>query len=187
MKNIAIFASGNGSNAEAIARYFTGNESVRLKFVLSNKADAYVHQRMERLGIPSYTISKEVWKNPQPIIEMLQKEEIDMIVLAGFLSKIESPILSAYKGRIVNIHPSLLPKYGGKGMWGLHVHEAVIAAKEKETGITVHFVTEDLDGGEIIFQAPCRVLPNDTPEVLAARVRIIEHRYYPLVIYNLLT
>lgn len=186
MKNIAVFASGDGSNAEAIARYFTGSDKVCLKFVLSNRENAYVHQRMARLGIPSYTFPKDDWNEPHKIVGMLQDADIDLVILAGFLAKIEKPLTTAYKGRIINIHPSLLPKYGGKGMWGHHVHEAVLAAGEKQSGITIHTVTEVVDGGEILFQATCKVLPSDTPDTLASRVHSLEHTYYPLVIANLL-
>lgn len=182
MKSIAIFASGSGSNAEAIARYFATSEDVCVKCVLSNRATAGVHDRMARLGVPSLTFSKEEWAEAKNIVDFLQKEQIDIIVLAGFLCMIEKPILTAFSGRILNIHPSLLPKYGGKGMWGHHVHEAVIAAGEKESGITIHMVTDEVDGGEILFQARCEVLPDDTPDTLAERIHALEHLHYPKVI-----
>lgn len=187
MKNIAIFASGNGSNAEAIARYFVGNDNVCVKCVLTNKQNAGVHQRMKYFGIPSYTFSKEEWTEANKIIELLHDENIHFIALAGFLAKIEKNIISAYSGKIVNIHPSLLPKYGGKGMWGHHIHEAVLAAGEKHSGITIHYIDEKIDGGEILFQTSCDVLSEDTPESLANRIHILEHLHYPKVIEQILS
>ncbi len=186
MKNIAIFASGNGSNAEAIVRYFANNEDVCVKCVLTNKHSAGVNQRMLSLGIPTYFFNKEEWIETGKILEKLQNENIHFIVLAGFLAKIEHPIISMYSGRMVNIHPSLLPKYGGKGMWGHHIHEAVISAGEKQSGITIHYIDEHIDGGEILFQTSCEVLPDDTPESLANRIHTLEYKYYPKVIEQIL-
>lgn len=186
MKNIAIFASGDGSNAEAIAKHFITNKVARVKIVLSNREKAGVHERIKTLGIPSLTFSKDEWKDCTAILSLLQENDIDLIVLAGFLCMIESPLIKAYKGRIINIHPSLLPKYGGAGMWGLHVHNAVIAAREKESGITIHYVTEEVDGGEIIYQVSCPVKPDDTAETLASRIHVLEHTHYPSVIEKIL-
>lgn len=182
MKNIAIFASGNGSNAEAIARYFADSDEVCVKCVLSNRKTAGVHERMAGMGVPSVTFPKEEWNDGREIVDFLQKEEIDLIVLAGFLCKIESAITSAFSGRILNIHPSLLPKYGGKGMWGHHVHEAVLSAGETQSGITIHEVTDEVDGGKILFQAVCEVRPDDTPDTLASRIHALEHQHYPKII-----
>lgn len=186
MKNIAIFASGNGSNAEAIARYFANNKNICVKCVLSNRHNAGVHQRMEQLNIPSYSFSKKEWQDAHKITDFLIKENIELIVLAGFLAKIEKPILSAFQGNIINIHPSLLPKYGGKGMWGHHIHEAVIAAGETQSGITIHYIDENIDEGRIIFQTSCDVLPGDTPDTLAERIHKLEHRYFPEIIEKIL-
>ena len=186
MRNIAIFASGDGSNAEAIVRYFADSDMVRVKCVLSNRKAAGVHQRMERLGVLSVVFSKEAWNDCNDILKFLKNENINIIVLAGFLAKIELPILQTYENRIINIHPSLLPKYGGAGMWGHHIHEAVLAAGETQSGITIHMVTEKIDGGEILFQAVCDVLPDDTPDTLAARIHALEHNHYPRVIERLL-
>ena len=186
MKNIVIFASGNGSNAEAIVRYFAGSDKVKVRFVLSNRAKARVHERMASLNIPTFTFPKEKWQSATEIVDMLLHEQIDLIILAGFMSKIETPITTAFSGRIINIHPSLLPRHGGQGMWGRHVHEAVIASGDKSSGITIHQVSEEIDGGEILFQASCEVLPDDTPETLAERVHKLEHKYYPKVIEQLL-
>jgi phosphoribosylglycinamide formyltransferase-1 len=186
MKNIAIFASGDGSNAEAIVKHFANSITTCVKVVLSNRQKAGVHDRIKALGIPTLTFSKDEWKDCSKILSTLQKNDIDLIVLAGFLCMIEAPLIEAYKGKIINIHPSLLPKYGGPGMWGHHVHEAVITAGEKESGITIHHVTKEVDGGEIIFQASCEVKPNDTAEALASRIHLLEHKHYPLVIEQLL-
>lgn len=187
MKRIAIFASGSGTNAEAIARHLVGNHDIEVACVLSNRANAGVHERMKAFGIPTYTLPKEVWNEAQPIVEMLQKEHIDLIVLAGFMRKIETPLTTAYAGRIINIHPSLLPRHGGPGMYGHHVHEAVLAAGDTESGITIHYVDEQIDGGEIIFQARCEVRPDDTPDSLANRIHVLEHRHFPETIVKLLS
>ena len=182
MINIAVFASGNGSNAENIIRYFKDNEEMRVALVLSNNQNAYVHTRAKNLGVPSYTFSKEEFDKGDPVLQKLREYQIDFIVLAGFLLKVSDPILKAYPQRIINIHPALLPKYGGKGMYGDRVHRAVIQAGDKESGITIHFVNEQYDEGEVIFQARCPVLPSDTPEELAQRVHKLEYEYYPQVI-----
>ena len=187
MKRIAIFASGSGTNAEAIARHLAGNPHIEVACVLSNRANAGVHERMKAFDIPTYTLAKEVWSEAHPIVEMLQKENIDLIVLAGFMRKIESPLTTAYAGRIINIHPSLLPRHGGPGMYGHHVHEAVLAAGDSESGITIHYVDEQIDGGEIIFQAHCEVRSDDTPDSLAERIHVLEHRHFPVVVEELLT
>lgn len=186
MKNIAIFASGEGSNAEAIAKYFANSDIARVKAVLSNREDAGVHTRMASLGIKTVTFSRREWDECQRILYTLKEESIDFIALAGFLCCIGSPIIEVFEGKIINIHPSLLPKFGGKGMWGKHVHEAVIAAKEKESGITIHYVTKEIDGGTIIFQAKCPASADDTAETLANRVHELEYRHYPEVIEKLL-
>lgn len=187
MKRIAIFASGSGTNAEAIARHFADNDNIQVTCVLSNRANAGVHQRMQPFGIPTFTLDKETWNAATPIVDMLQEQNIDLIVLAGFMRKIETPLTTAFARRIVNIHPSLLPLHGGAGMYGHHVHEAVLAAGDTESGITIHYVDEMIDGGEIIFQARCEVLPDDTPDTLADRIHILEHRHFPQVIEQLLS
>ena len=182
MIKIAVFASGNGSNAENIIRYFKDNEEIRVALIISNKANAYVHTRAKNWGVPSYTFSKDEFEKGDPILEKLREYQIDFIVLAGFLLKIPDSILKAYPQRIINIHPALLPKYGGKGMYGDHVHKAVLQAGEKESGISIHYVNERYDEGDIIFQARCPVLPSDTCEELAQRVHRLEYEYYPQVI-----
>lgn len=185
--NVAIFASGNGSNAQKIIEYFSGNSHIKIALVLSNKKDAFVIQRAKKLNIPSFAFTASELKDTTKIQDKLKEYKIGFIVLAGFMIKIPDTLIKMYSGRIINIHPALLPKYGGKGMFGEHVHQAVINAKEKESGITIHFVNESYDEGKIIFQARCEVKENDTPEKLAAKIHELEHRYYPEIIEKVIT
>ena len=187
MKNIAIFASGSGTNAENMARYFANNELIKVALVLSNHVDAGVHARVNAWGVPSFTFSKEEFAAATPILAKLAEYAVDFIVLAGFMSKIPDALLDAFPDRIVNIHPALLPKFGGKGMYGHHVHEAVLAAGESESGITIHYVNAHYDEGKILFQAACPVLTDDTPDTLAQRVHQLEYAHYPRVVEQLLT
>ena len=182
MKKIAIFASGSGSNAENIIQYFAQKPQFCVKSVFCNVPDAYVLERAKKYRIPSFVFNREEFRNPDKVFRQLQEQEIDFIVLAGFLWLMPSFITAAWPNKIVNIHPALLPAYGGKGMYGHHVHEAVIAAGEKESGITIHYVNDHYDQGAIIFQAKCPVLPTDTPADLAARVHELEYRYFPQII-----
>ena len=186
MKNIAIFASGSGTNAENMARYFANSESIKVTVVLSNHAHAGVHARVNALGVPSFTFSKEEFASVAPILAKLTEYAVDFVVLAGFMSKIPDALLDAFPDRVVNIHPALLPKFGGKGMYGHHVHEAVLAAGETESGITIHQVNAHYDEGKILFQATCPVLPADTPDTLAQRVHQLEYAHYPQVVEQLL-
>ena len=186
MKNVAIFASGSGTNAENIARYFSKSETVKVAVVLSNNKNVGVHDRVNKLGIPSFVFSRDEFVEGTPILAKLAEYQIDLIVLAGFMNKISDTLLNAYPGKIINIHPALLPKHGGKGMYGMHVHEAVVAAGEKESGITIHYINENYDEGDIIFQAKCEVLPADTPEEVATKVHALEYAHYPHVIDDLL-
>lgn len=186
MKNVAIFASGSGTNAENIARYFSKSETVKVAVVLSNNKNVGVHARVNNLGIPSFVFSRDEFVEGTPILAKLAEYQIDLIVLAGFMNKISDTLLTAYPGKIINIHPALLPKHGGKGMYGMHVHEAVVAAGEKESGITIHYINENYDEGDIIFQAKCEVLPADTPEEVATKVHALEYAHYPHVIDDLL-
>lgn len=186
-RNIAIFASGNGTNAENIIKYFSGNKDIKVKIVMANKADAFVLERAHRLGIPTLYINREQWADATHILTLLHEQQIDFIVLAGFLARIPDALLHAYPNRIVNIHPSLLPKFGGKGMYGNKVHEAVVTAGETESGITIHYLNEHYDEGQIIAQYRCPVLPDDTPQDVATRVHALEYEYYPKVIEQLLT
>lgn len=179
---IALFASGSGSNAENIIRYFQNDEKFIFPLIISNKADAYVHERAKNLNVPSYTFSKEDFVSGEKILDFLKQNEVDAIVLVGFLLKIPQTLIDAYPGKIINIHPALLPKYGGKGMYGDRVHLAVKAAGEKESGITIHYVNENYDEGNIIFQAKCAVESNDEPEMIAEKVHKLEYEYFPKVI-----
>lgn len=181
-KNIAIFASGSGSNAENIIRYFQGNDSVQVSLILSNKSDAYVLERAHRLKVPSNVFPKEDWLAGDEILAVLQEHRIDFVVLAGFLIRVPNLLLYAYPNKIINIHPALLPKFGGKGMYGDCVHKAVVAAGEKVSGITIHYINERYDEGNTIFQATCPVLPEDTSEEVAKKVHALEYKYFPLVI-----
>ncbi|MFV0470892.1 MAG: phosphoribosylglycinamide formyltransferase [Paludibacteraceae bacterium] len=181
-KNIAIFASGSGSNAENIIQYFGNSNRFSFPLIVSNRADAYVHERAKTFGIPSFTFSKEDFLKGDKILQLLDSHRIKFIVLAGFLLKISPTILAAFPNKIINIHPALLPKYGGKGMYGPHVHEAVKAAKERESGITIHYVNENYDEGNIIFQAKCAIDKSDTPNDIATKVHQLEYEYFPKVI-----
>ncbi len=186
MIKLAIFASGSGSNAENIVEYFKGDNSVAISLIISNKEDAYVHQRAKKLNIESATFSKNDFYTTDKVLEFLQQKNIDFIILAGFLLKVPTNLLAAYPDKIINIHPALLPKYGGKGMYGDNVHKAVVAAGETESGITIHYVNENYDEGAIIFQAKCPVLANDTYEDVANKVHALEYKHFPEVIEKLL-
>ena len=184
-KNIAIFASGNGSNAENIVRYFRTRQTAAVALVLANRPDAYVLQRAQRLEVPAFYCPKADWVDGRPILELLRAHKVDFVALAGFLLRVPDNVLHAYQGRMVNIHPSLLPKFGGKGMYGDRVHQAVLEAGEAESGITIHYTTERYDEGAIVCQRTCPVLPADTPDTLAQRVHALEYDTYPAVIERL--
>lgn len=181
MKKIAILASGEGTNAERIIRYFLERRTAEVALVITNKAQAGVLKRTERLSVPSLVLTAQEIAGGEAL-EALHRHAIDFVVLAGFLLKVPDTVLHDYPNKIVNIHPALLPKFGGKGMYGSRVHEAVIAAGEKESGITIHYINEHYDEGNILFQAACPVLPDDTPETLAARVHGLEYEHFPRVI-----
>ena len=185
MIDIAIFASGSGSNAENIADYFRSSADIQVSLIISNKRDAYVHERARKLGIPSLTFSKEAFDEGTPLLETLRAYHTDFIVLAGFLLKVSQPLLDAYPNRIVNIHPALLPAYGGRGMYGERVHRAVVDAGETASGITIHYVNAHYDEGHIIFQATCKVEADDTPDDVAGKVHLLEYAHYPEVIASL--
>lgn len=185
-KRIAIFASGSGSNCENLIRYFEGSEMVECALVVSNKSDAYVLERAQRLGVPTAVMPKAQLNDPEAMLPLLKKYDIDFIVLAGFLPLVPNFLLDAFPRRIVNLHPALLPKYGGKGMWGHHVHEAVKAASETETGMTVHWVTPVCDGGDIIAQYKCEIAPTDTVEDIAEKEHQLEMRYFPEVVERII-
>jgi len=183
--NIAILASGSGSNAENIIQYFSESEKFIFPLIISNKLNAYVHERAKKLQIPSVTFSKEDFLDGNKVLDCLKEYEIDCIVLAGFLLKIPQVLIDAFPNKIINIHPALLPKYGGKGMYGHFVHEAVAASGDHESGITIHYVNGNYDEGNIIFQAKCPVLSTDTPDIIAEKVHELEYAYFPKVIEEL--
>ncbi|RYY83574.1 MAG: phosphoribosylglycinamide formyltransferase [Chitinophagaceae bacterium] len=183
---IAVFASGSGSNAERLMERFRDHPSIEVALLLCNKPGAGVLARAERFAVPTLLIERERFFRGDAYLPELQQAGITFIGLAGFLWKVPAPIIEAYRGRIVNIHPALLPSYGGKGMWGAHVHAAVLSAGDAESGITIHYVDEHYDNGAHLFQARCPVLPGDTPETLAARVHELEHRHFPEVVERLL-
>ena len=183
---IAVFASGNGSNAQRLAEFFHEDGSATVSVIYANKPDAFVLERARRLGIPSIIFNRKILYETDDLLKDLQSRSIDWIVLAGFLWLMPDYLLRAFSGRIVNIHPALLPEYGGKGMYGMKVHEAVIAAGETESGITIHLVNEQYDEGKVIFQARCTVEPHDTPESLAQKIHELEYEYFPQVIKNLI-
>jgi len=182
MKNIAIFASGSGTNAENIISYFSTRNTAKVALVLSNKHDAFVLKRAAKHNIKSVFFDRADFYHSDRVLGLLKSERIDFIVLAGFLWLVPVNLLQNYKGRIINIHPALLPSYGGKGMYGIRVHEAVIENHEKESGITVHYVNENYDEGNIIFQTRCNVEPDDTPDSLATKIHALEYQYFPRII-----
>jgi len=187
MQHIAIFASGNGTNAQRIVEYFIDSVKVNICRIYSNKPDALVLKRAANFGIPTTVFSRYDFYHSDEILHLLEVEKIDLIVLAGFLWLIPENLLKAFPNRIINIHPALLPKYGGKGMYGMRVHEAVIKSGDKKSGITIHLVNEKYDEGRIIRQVKCPVLPDDTPESLATKVHALEYQYFPRVIENVLS
>jgi phosphoribosylglycinamide formyltransferase-1 len=186
MKKIVIFASGSGTNAENIIRYFDGSKLAKVVKVFTNKADAQVIQRAKNFNIGTEIFSKNDLETGK-VLQEINTIQPDLIVLAGFLLKFPETIVAAYPDKIINIHPALLPKYGGKGMYGMHVHEAVVQNKEKETGITIHYVNENYDEGNSIFQKEVAVLNSDTPELVAAKIHELEQEHFPVVIEKLLT
>lgn len=186
MKKIAVFASGNGSNAQAIAEYFSKENEARVIMILSNRKDAFVIQRAADLSIPTIIFNRSEFYDTDKITNYLIGQNIDLVVLAGFLWLLPSSLVKAFPNRIVNIHPALLPKFGGKGMYGHFVHEAVVASGDTESGITIHFVNECYDEGQIIFQARCTVDPLDTADSLAAKIHELEYAHFPRVIDEVL-
>lgn len=185
-KRLAIFASGSGSNAEKIAEYFKNHPNIEISLILSNNPQAGVIARARKFQIPVVLFDKKTFYDTKRIVELLQNQHIDLVVLAGFMMLIPEAMVQAFPNRIINIHPALLPKYGGKGMYGHFVHEAVVAAQESESGITIHYVNEHYDEGTIIFQASCPVSPTDTPEDVAKKVQVLEHQHFPEVVEQVL-
>lgn len=185
MKRLSIFVSGNGTNLQRIAEYFKGNPEVEIANVVCNNPQAYAIERAKNLGIPVRMVNRAEFNSPEFTQEMVDLQ-LDLIVLAGFLWKIPASLIQAYPHRIVNIHPALLPKYGGKGFYGEHVHEAVVAAKEAFSGITIHYVNEIYDNGEIVLQAYTALEPGETPDSLAAKIHKLEQAYFPVAIEQLI-
>ncbi|MEG1553900.1 MAG: phosphoribosylglycinamide formyltransferase [Rikenellaceae bacterium] len=183
MKNIAIFASGAGSNAENIITSFSDFKSIKVSLILCNNLSAGVIERAKRLNVPCVVFNRDEFKNGR-VEEILKNYKIDFIVLAGFLWLVPKSIISLYEKKIINIHPALLPKYGGKGMYGDRVHEAVYEAKEKQSGITIHYVNENFDDGDIIFQATVLISDTDTANDIANKVHALEYKYFPEIIAN---
>ena len=186
MKRIAIFASGSGSNAENLISYFQDNPGITVAKVLTNNPKAKVLERCMRLKVSALSFNKIAFSETNHVLNLLKSSEIDLIVLAGFLWKIPEFIIASFPNKIINIHPALLPKYGGKGMYGIHVHRAIINNKETESGITIHYVNEHYDEGAIIFQANCNVLVNDTVENVASKIHELEMKHFPKVIEKIL-
>lgn len=191
MKNtkvkVAIFASGSGTNAENLIHYFHDHPCISIALVVSNNAGAYVLERARKQNVPTAIIPKALWKEEDQTHGLLKKHEIDFIVLAGFLLLLPGWLLKHFERRIINIHPSLLPDYGGKGMYGQNVHRAVIAAGEKKSGITIQYIDAEYDKGDIIFQQSCEVKDDDTPKSLEERIHDLEHKHFPVVTENVIS
>ena len=186
MIQIALFSSGNGTNAENIAKYFDKSTQIEVSLLVSNKQDAYVHQRAKALNIPSYSFTKEEIMQGSQLLKLLFDYDIDYIILAGFLLKVPDLLLEKFPNKILNIHPALLPKYGGKGMYGDRVHKKVIEMGDSKSGITIHYVNDKYDEGEIIFQISCDILPQDTYEDVAKKVHKLEYAHFPCVVENVI-
>lgn len=186
-KNIALFVSGTGSNARKIIEYFQNNNQVNCPLLISNKSTAPALQMATEHGLETMVLNRSDFYESEHLLSVLEKYDIHLLVLAGFLWLVPPYLVAAYPGAIINIHPALLPKYGGKGMYGSHVHQAVKAAGETESGITIHYVNEQYDEGDIIFQARCPLQPDDSPDQIAQRVLQLEHRYFAPTIEQLLT
>lgn len=184
VKRIALFASGSGTNAENIINYFADNEQIKVDSLWSNKPDAFALKRAEKLGVDTFVFTRRELNETGEVVTKLKERKIDLIVLAGFLWLIPEELINNFT--ILNIHPALLPKYGGKGMYGMKVHQAVVDNHDTESGITIHLVNPVYDDGEILFQAKCPVLPGDTPEDVAQKIHELEYKYFPKVIEKLL-
>ncbi len=186
MKRIAIFASGSGTNAEKIIEHFKGHSAAAISILLSNKREAKALARAARHGVPTRVFNRSELYESDDILHLLKEKKIDLIVLAGFLWLIPENLIGAFPNGIINIHPALLPKYGGKGMYGLRVHETVLESGDSESGITIHYVNPEYDEGKIIFQAKCKIDPDDDPESLAQKIHQLEYKHFPKVIENLI-
>jgi phosphoribosylglycinamide formyltransferase 1 len=178
---VAIMASGSGTNAQNLIRYFRGHDKIDVTLVITNRPDAFVLQRAKDENVPSLIIPIKQWNEKEFVLEIFNNNHIDFLILAGYLMLLPPWLVALYPNRIINIHPALLPKYGGKGMYGDRVHQAVIESGDKVSGITIHYVNEEYDSGNIIFQAQCVVLPDDTPKSLASRIHQLEYEHYPRI------
>jgi phosphoribosylglycinamide formyltransferase-1 len=185
MHRLAIFASGSGTNAQRIAEYFRDHPRIRVDLILSNNPGAFVLERAQKLHIPHVVFSRQEFYGTDYVLDLLTVQNVSYLILAGFLWLVPVNILQHFAGRIVNIHPALLPRYGGKGMYGMKVHQAVLDSGDRESGITIHHVNERYDEGSVIFQARCPVMPRDTAETLAGRIHQLEYRHFPVVIEQL--
>ena len=186
MKRIVIFASGSGTNAENLITFFKASHNASVVQVLTNNPQAKVLDRAKKLKVSALSFNRVAFSKTQDVLNILKSTKPDLIVLAGFLWKMPEPIIDAFRNKIINIHPALLPKYGGKGMYGMHVHQAVVTNNETETGITIHYVNENYDEGTIIFPAKCEVTPEDSAEAVAAKIHKLEMEYFPKVVDTLL-
>ena len=182
MSNIAIFASGSGTNAQNLIEYFSNRKGAKVTLVLSNCSEAYVLERVRKLSVKAEIFDRDDFYNSGRVMRLLNSYSIDFIVLAGFLWLVPPDLIDIYRGKIINIHPALLPAYGGKGMYGARVHEAVIANRERESGITIHLVNEEYDAGDIIFQAKCKIEPGENPGTLAKKIHKLEQKHFPGVV-----
>lgn len=187
MKRIAIFASGSGSNAEKIMEHFKDSNHIEVALVVTNNPKAFVLERAAKFSVPNLILEKGWQKNAEQLCDNLRDKKIDLIVLAGFMQLIPKTLVENFPDKIVNIHPALLPKYGGKGMYGMNVHKAVKDAGEKESGITIHFVNEKYDEGQIVFQAKCALSKEDSPEDIQTKVQVLEHQHFAPVVEGLLS
>ncbi len=186
MKRVVIFASGSGSNAENLIKFFQNSDNVSVVQILTNNPHAKVLERAKRLKISALSFNRTAFTQTNDVLNILKTSNPDLIILAGFLWKFPENILNKFPNKVINVHPALLPKFGGKGMYGMHVHEAVVKNKETETGITIHYVNENYDEGATIFQAKCEVLPTDTAENIAAKIHELEMEHFPKVVEKLL-
>lgn len=186
MKRIAIFASGTGSNAKKIVEYFKEDKSITVSLIVSNKSKAKVLEMAQAQGIEQLLIGRPFFYESEEIVSLFRKKKIDLVVLAGFLWLVPKYLVQAFPNQIINIHPALLPKYGGKGMYGMNVHRAVKAANEKKTGLTIHYVNENYDEGSYIFKAACSLSGTETPQEIAAKILKMEHKYFPKVLEKIL-
>ena len=182
MTHIALFSSGNGTNAENIAKYFDKSSKIKVAVIVSNKQNAFVHQRAKALDIPSYTFGMNEIMDGDKLLKLLAEYNVQYIILAGFLLKIPSSLINKFPNKIINIHPALLPKYGGKGMYGDNVHKKVVEMGDEQSGITIHYVNEKYDDGEVIFQESCNILPKDNYKDVAQKVHELEYAHFPRII-----